>query len=302
MIRRFLIVLAATLVAVAGSDASAKSAGAVATASSRARAAFAKSVRDAEGILASAQANLTSALAAGTTPQPDAAVAYGAAFTYFAGAVKKAADQASDAFASDVSAALVAANGDAVPGALAGSGGAGDAFSDAMQASLDAARRRALGRARKFAAALAKNGVRARMTVSLPPWTFEPRAAPAAPAAFAPADDTIRLLAVIAARLDDGTVVVAAGGRAPRSANGDFDVRAAAGTHISAVGSFLSAGGMPVALDGTWSASVKLNDPTQGESEPSGNRIVEFGVDPFDGGLAGRQPGRYVQGGVIGVP
>jgi hypothetical protein len=80
-------------------------------------------------------------------------------------------------------------------------------------------------------------------------------------------------------------------------------VRLAAGTHVSAVGSYLSAGGMPVSLDGTWSATVKLNDPQQGEAEDAGNRIVEFGVEPFDAGPpAGRQPGRFVHAGVIGVP
>jgi hypothetical protein len=302
MIRRFLCVLVAAFAALSANDAAAKGGGAAAAAASSARAAFAKSVHAAEGILASATASFTSALAAGTKTPQEAALGYGAAFTYFTGTVKKAADTASASFATDVSAAIVAANGADVPGALAGSGGGLDAFSDAMQASLDATRRRALARARAFAARLAKGAVRTQMTVSLPPWTFERRAAPASPSAFAPADDTIRLLAVIAAKLDDGTVVVAASGRAPRSANGNFDVRLAAGTHVSAVGSLLSAGGMPVTIDGTWSATVKLNDPTQGQSEPAGNRAVEFGVDPFDGGLAGRQPGRYVQGGVIGVP
>jgi hypothetical protein len=302
MIRRFLSVLVAVLVAATAHDASARTRGPVADASSAARAAFAKSVHDAEAILASATANLKAALAEGSKTPQEAALGYGVAFTYFTGTVKKAADTASVSFATDVSAAIVAANGADVSGSLAGSGGGLDAFSDAMQSSLDAARGRALARARAFAARLAKSGVRTQMTVSLPPWTFERRAAPAAPSAFAPADDSIRLLAVIVAKLDDGTVVVAASGRAPRSLDGAFDVRLAAAAHVSAVGSLLSAGGMPVTLDGTWSATLKLNDPTQGQSEPPGNRIVEFGVDPFDGGLAGRQPGRYLQGGVIGVP
>jgi hypothetical protein len=302
MIRRFLSAAALLLAAFAARDASAKAGGLVAAASSRARAAFAKSVSDAEGILATATSNLTSALADGSKTQLDAALAYGAAFTYFTGSVKKAADAASDSFAADVSAALVAASGADVPGSLAGSGGGLDAFGDAMQASLDAVRRRAIAKAHRFGAALARHAVRTELTVSLPPWTFEPRAVPAVPSALAPADDTIRLLAAIAARLEDGSVVVAASGRAPRSADGKFDVRLFTGTQVSAVGSLLSAGGMAVTLDGTWSATERLNDPTQGEAEPSGNRLVEFGVDPYDAGLAGRQPGRYLQGGVIGVP
>jgi hypothetical protein len=259
-------------------------------------------VRVAESLLATAQGNWAAWLAAGTKTHEEAALGYGAAFNYFTGSVKKAADEASDAFTADVEDALTGAASEELPGSLAGSGGGLDAFSESMQSALDAARGRALQRARKFAKTLAKGTVRTRMTVSLPTWTFERRAAPAAPSSFAAADDTVRLLSVIAARLDDGTVVVAASGRAPRSLDGDFDVRLAAGAHVSAVGSFLAAGGMPVALDGTWSAAVTLNDPQQGESEDLGNRLVTFGVEPFDGGPAGRQPGRYVQGGVIGVP
>lgn len=304
MIRRAIpVVLALAAFSAPGvPSVSAKGRDPVAAAAADARAQFAAGVRDAEGVLASATANLTKALVTGAKT-PEAAVnGYCAAFSYFVVTVEQHADAASASMAAGASQALVTENDPALRGALAGDGGALDSFSEAMQKSLDAIRRRAIARARKFGKSLATATVRSRMNVSLPPWTFELRAAPAAPAALPAADDAIRLLSALATRLDDGKVIVAVAGRAPKSASGNFDVRLVAGTDVSALGPLLSAGGVTVPDAGTWSALVTLNDPGQGEGEPQGNRVIEFGVDPFDGGLAGRQPARYAQGGVIGIP
>lgn len=302
MIRRAFPILVLALLALGVPSADAKGRDPVAAAAAGARAQFAAGVRDAEGILASATANLTKALVTGAKSPEEAVNGFSAAFSFFVVTVKKHTDAASASMATGASQAIVTEQDPALRGALAGDGGALDAFSEAMQSALDATRRRAIARARKFARSLASVSVRARLNVNLPPWTFEPRAAPAAPTALAPADDGIRLLSSLATRLDDGKVIVAVAGRAPKSASGNFDVRLVAGTDVSALGSFLSAGGVTVPDDGTWSALVTLNDPAQGEGEPQGNRVIQFGVDPFDGGLAGRQPGRYAHGGVIGVP
>jgi hypothetical protein len=302
MIRRAFPVLAVALLALGLPSVSAKGRDPVAAAAAGARAQFAADVRDAEGILAAATANLTQALVSGAKTPEEAANGFSAAFSFFVVTVKRRADAASASMATGASQAIVTENDPALRGALAGDGGALDDFSEAMQSSLDATRRRAIGRARKFGKSLASATVRSRLGVSLPPWTFEPRIAPAAPAALAAADDGIRLLSALATRLDDGKVIVAVAGRAPKSASGDFDVRLVAGADVSALGPFLSAGGVTVPDDGTWSALVTLNDPGQGEGEAQGNRMIHFGVDPFDGGLAGRQPGRYAHGGVIGIP
>src|SRR5262245_22313953 len=268
--------------------------GALATATSAARAAFVHGVAEAEGVLATATANLTRGLRDGTTTPADAVIGFQSAFAFFAGGVKKQADDASAALAGDLSAAMVNETDPALAGALAGDGGALDRFADSMQASLDAARRRALARARRFAKALTRAGtIRQRMTVSLPSWTFAHRVAPAVPAAIAPQDDAPALLAVLAVRLDDGTVIVGAGGRAAHSLSGKFDVRLAGGANVLAVGPLLADGGTTVPTDGTWSAVSVLNDPEQGEAVDAGNRVVAFGVEPFDGGPAGQQPGRY---------
>lgn len=301
--------LAAALVVCAAffacdSDVSAGSGGGpVAQAVSEARAAFGDGLADAERILASATTAITGGLRAGTTSPRDAATAYLAAFTFFAGSVKKHADEASAALADDLSAAMASASDDALAGALTGDGGALDRFADSMQASLDAARRRALARARRFGKALTRAGTsRQRLTVVLPPWTFADRVAPAVPSAVAPEDDAPALLAVVAARLDDGTVIVGAGGRAAPALSGKFDVRLVGAASVEFVGPSLSDIGMTVSNDGTWSAVSVLNDPTQGEAVDAGNRVVAFGVEPVVGGLGGRQPARYQHAGVIGIP
>jgi hypothetical protein len=275
----------------------------VGAATAAARAAFARGVADAERVLASATANFSGGLRAGTTAPEDAVTGFEGALTFFAGAVKKQADDASSALAVDLSRAIVDADDPTLAGTMSGDGGALDRFADAMQASLDAVRRRALARARRFARTLSHAGTpRQRMTVSLPAWTFVQRVAPSVPAAIEPADDGLELLAVVAARLDDGTVIVGAGGRAAPALSGDFDVRLAGPSGVVGVGSLLSAGGITVTGDGTWSAVSVLNDPQEGEAVDAGNRVVAFGVEPFDGGLAGRQPGRYRHAGVIGIP
>jgi hypothetical protein len=302
MLRRFLpaaLVVCAALLACDSAVFAGKGGGATALA----RAAFSDGLADAERVLASATATINSGLRAGTTSPRDAATGYLAAFTFFAGSVKKHADEASAALADELSAEMASESDAALAGALSGDGGALDGFADSMQASLDAARRRALARARRFAKALARAGTdRQRMTVSLPAWTFAHRVAPAVPSPVEPADDAPALLAVLAVRLDDGTVIVGAGGRAAHGLSGKFDVRLVGTAGVVAVGPLLSAGGMTVPPDGTWSAVSVLNDPQQGEGIDAGNRVVAFGVEPFDDGLAGRQPARYQHAGVIGIP
>lgn len=306
MLRRsltFVLVACAALSVADGSAFAGKGGGAVSNATTAARAAFVRGVADAERVLATATANIAGGLRAGTTTPVDAAAGFEAAFTYFVGVVKKEADDASSALAADLSRAMVDADDEVLAGTQSGDGGALDRFADAMQASLDAARRRALARARRFARTLAHEGTsRQTMTVSLPAWTFERRIAPSVPAALAPEDDGIALLAVLAARLDDGTVVVGVGGRAAPALSGQFDVRLIGASGVLAVGPLLSAGGINVSGDGMWSAVSVLNDPQQGEAVDAGNRIVVFGVEPFDGGIAGMQPGRHQHAGVIGIP
>ena len=302
MIRRTVAVLFAVVLALTGPSADAKASDPAAEPSQRARATFSTGLRDAESVLASATANLAKALRAGTKTPEAVARDYGAAFVYFAGRVKKLTDEASSTVAAGVSEAIVDASDPSLRGALAGDGGGLDAFVDSMQSSLDAARGRALRSARRFAKTLTAGTSRAQMNVVLPSWTFERWPAPSLPGAVPPASDSIRVLAAVSALLDDGHVVVSIGGRAPPSVSGNFDVRLNASLGSVGVGPLLSAGGVPVPSDGTWSVVATLNDPNAGEAVAPGNRVIAFGVDPYDGGLAGRQPGRLVHGGVIGLP
>ena len=46
--------------------------------------------------------------------------------------------------------------------------------------------------------------------------------------------------------------------------------------------------GVPVAMTSPGRSVI----PRVMWGELAGNRVVEFGVDPFDGGIAGQQPGR----------
>jgi hypothetical protein len=302
MLRRASCLLVAVVLAFAAPASQAKGASPLASAAAKARSDFAARVRGAEGILAQATGNLQSALAAKTIAPVTAATNFGNAFGFFCATVEKAADEASSSFATAASEVMTAASDPTLKGALAGDGGTLDALSDSIDGDLAAVRRRAIARARKFGKSLAAGTARTTFDVSLPQWTFERTSAPSSAGPVAPADAPIRLSAALAAKLDSGAVVVSLAGTAPRSQNGRFDARLVAGTDIRIVGPALSAGGMPVSLDGTWYVTATLNDPGAGQAVAAGNRSVQFGVDPLDmGPPAGLQPTRHQQGGVIGI-
>ena len=301
MLRPLLAALLALLLALPGSAEAARS-DPVASAAARARAAFATGLKSAEGVLASATANLQKSLVSGATTSTAAASSYGAALAYFATSVKTLADAASESMAADVSALMAEQSDPTLGGALGGDGGALDAFTDAMQSALDGARRRALGRARRFAKTLRTAPLPARMDVVLPVWTFETRAAPIPNGPRAASPEPIRLWAAVATRIADGTVVVSASGGAPRSLTGKFDVRLLGDYIGRPLGPLLSAGGMNVTNDGTWNVTIPLNDPHLGEAVASGNYVIEFGVDPVDAGPpGGLQPSHHQHAAVIGI-
>jgi hypothetical protein len=142
------------------------------------------------------------------------------------------------------------------------------------------------------------------MNVVIPSWPFVHRAVPAlggSPTPLGPSTDSIVMLVGISTRLEDGTVTVAFAGAAPKTSDGNFGIYLVASGDVRAIGK-LSDGGIPVTDDNTWTLSATLYSPAGGGNPVNpGNRIVSYGVDPFDGGLAGRQPNRFMSGGVLGI-
>jgi hypothetical protein len=275
---------------------------AVATAAASARSDFVAGLRDAEDTFAGAGSNIAAQLRAGAMTPGDAADGYSAALAFFTLQVKRRGDLASDALAQAVSDLMKTATDASLPGAIVGDGGSLDSFTSSVQASLDAARRRTLARAARFARTLERKTVRSRMSVVLPPWIFERRAAPTIDGPVPPRDGQLRLLAAIATRLDDGTVLVTLAGSAAKSVSGRFDAALYERTIGAYVGPKLSAGGVEVADDGTWSVAAAMNDPHNGENYDAGNRTIVFGVEPYDDGIFGLRASRFEHAGVLGIP
>jgi hypothetical protein len=303
MIRRLLPVLVLVVIALRGSALAAGKPDDVTPAVNQAKKDFSAAVKTAETAFNAGSSSLVRGLAKGTTTRSGAAALHQAAILAFATTVAKAANDATNAVETAATQAMNDAVDDSLRGAIVGDGGSLDQFAEYMQTQLENARRYAVPRVNRVTAAIAKGSNHTRMNVSLPAWSFDRRAAPSLGTPLAPLDpiaDVITMWVGISTRLDDGSVKVAFAGTAPKSSDGNFGIYLSGGGETRAVGK-LSDGGVPVTNDRTWTLSATLYTPNAGNPVNPGNRVVQYGVEPFDGGLAGRQPGRFLFGGVIGI-
>jgi len=304
MFRRFLPALVLIPLAFHGA-ASAAQKDDVAPAFAQAKKDFTAALKSAELAFNNGTNAAVKSLAKGTT-RPSASATYQGVVVTFATSMAKAANDATKAIEAAATSAMTAAPDDSLQGALQGDGGSVDQLAEFVELNLENARRYAATRMKKFTAAFAKGSNHARMNIVLPPWPYERHAAPALNAALTPLDagnvvGGIVLWAAIATRLDDGTVTVAFAGTAPKNYDGNFGIYLVAGSDVKAIGK-LSAGGIPVTDDRTWTLTATLNNPALGEAVNPGNRFVQYGIDPIDQGPpAGRQPTRFMLGGVVGV-
>jgi hypothetical protein len=309
MPRRFLSVLVLVLIALRGSALAGAKPDDVTPATNQAKKDFAAALKNAETAFNAGASNLVRSLARGAMTRAAAAASHQAALLTFATTVAKAANDASNAVEAAATEAMNEAVDDSLRGTIVGDAGSLDQFSEFMQTQLESARRYAALRAGKVTAAIAKGSNHSRMNVQLPAWSFDRRAAPALNGALAtlgPSADVITMWVGIATRFDDGSVTVAFAGTAPKSSDGNFGIylvgkNVSGGGDVRAIGK-LSDGGIPVTNDRTWTLTATLYQPNVGTPVDPGNRIVHFGVEPFDPGPpAGRQPNRFMVGGVIGI-
>ncbi len=294
--------LAAAALALAVPPAQAARRDALTADAARALRTFRAAARDADSGLATAMRSLSRGLDSGATTTEQAATTFGDAVAYLAEQLAAAADTAGLEL-SDAAVSAMDANGDdAARGTNAGDGGSYDGAVDAIRGDLARLRSKTSKRIAAFGRTLAKKGgARVALRGRLEAWTFTPQPVPRGGGAFGVRDRPLQLWGVLATRLTDGRVIATAFGTAPRSRSGDFDVRLD-GPVVRFVGTEITAGGMPVAVNGTWRATTILNDPFDGDGVAAGNHAVLFGVDPVDVGIAGRQPARYEHAGAISVP
>ncbi len=259
---------------------------------------FKRQAKEAEKVLANVAAARASDLRKGDIDAAAAASGFGGAVGFFANTLKRLADEAGDAFLEAADQEFGDSGDPELRGSQAGDGGSYDALADALQSEFDKYRGRSRKRAQRFAAVVAKDGgVRVKMHSVFEPWIFERRSIPSIDGARRPGEAAPRLWGLFATTGDDGRTVLTAYGSADPTQDGRFDVRVEFSIQRP-IGDLLSEGGMRVSLNGTWSDTVEF---VVGQSERD-NRAVLFGVEPFDGGLAGQQPGRLVHAGVISIP
>lgn len=274
----------------------------VASAASRALAGLRSSLRSADGLHARAVRDLTVALRRGTSTPREAFDTHASALALLSQRAAVAADTAASAFLDDVTSAMAAAADESLRGAVPGAGGALETFAVAVRRDLERVRARADARLRAFGRTFTNAGGGAtEFRARLPVWDFDLAAAPSATGTLPAPDAAPSVRTISAARLPDGRLVVAAAGTSGASYSGLFDLRMR-GAALVVIPPKLSEGGIDVAETGTWSVAAELGDPFAGNVPPPGNRVLQFGTEPFDGGLAGRQPGRLVAAGVFGLP
>ncbi|MCE9638346.1 MAG: hypothetical protein K8T90_21805 [Planctomycetes bacterium] len=294
-------VVGAALLAVASAAPAAKDE--LAVASGRRLATLRASLRADTAIFAGAVRSTLADLRAGRTTDAAAAATYASALTFLIRKADTATDTAAGGFLADVVDALL---GDPA-GVLAGDGRSIDGFVAGVRSELGRARAAAAGKSRLFARSFVRTaGGTSGMTTVLPDWVFDLPGAPTPTGIVAIGDEPVRLRMITAARLPDGRLIVSACGTAGPAFDGAFDLRLR-GAAVDVIPSALSAGGIPVSSSGngtggTWSVAAELGDPFHGNVPIRGNRVVQFGTEPFDGGPAGRQPGRLVFATVLGVP
>jgi hypothetical protein len=302
MIRRMLPVLLLVLIALRGS-ALAGAPDDLTPTVTQAKKDFAAALKSAETAFNAGTTTQVKGLAKGSVSRPLAAATYQTAILTFVTTVAKAANDATNTVETAATAAMNDAVDDSLRGTIVGDLGSLDLFQDYMQTQIEGAHRYAAARIAKFCAALAKGSNHTRMNVALPGWTYERHAAPSLPTTLTPlgpSSDVITMWVGISTRLDDGTVKLAFAGTAPKSSDGNFGIYLSGGGETRAIGK-LSDGGIPVKDDRTWTLATTLYTPNVDNPVTPGNRIVHYGVEPFDGGLAGRQPGKFMVGGVIGI-
>jgi hypothetical protein len=303
MLRGFLTALFLVVLALPGSAFAGKP-DLVTPAANVAKKDFAVAMKAAQTAFNNGTAAVTRDLARGATTRAGAATTYRSVILTYVQSVAKASHEASLAVEAAANAAMTAEADDRLVGAVAGDGGTLDTFGDYVQTQLEKARAYAIVRVRKVTAAINKGSPRPKMNVVIPSWPFVHRAVPTlgvAPLPLGPSTDSIVMLVGISTRLEDGSVIVAFAGTAPKSSDGNFGIYLVGQADVRAIGK-LSDGGIPVTDDHTWSLTATLYTPNVGNPVNPGNRIVTYGVDPFDAGPpAGRQPNRFMSGGVIGI-
>ncbi len=265
------------------------------------RKAFKREAKESEGSFVKALSDLQKGLNAGTRTPEEAATGFGNLLAFYANSVKVLADDAATGFATSAAATMAQEGDGDLPGAVAGDGGSYDVFHANLHADLATLRTRALKRARRFTSILTRNGQRTDMRYVLGDWEISPRPVPRLGGTFPERDEELRLWGVVFARLDDGRVLFNVFGSAPPTLDNTFDVRLE-GTIVRSLGALLSDGGMDVLGDGTWRFGGEIGDPFSGDGVDVGARQINFGVEPFDGGLAGLQPARLVHAAAVSVP
>jgi hypothetical protein len=302
MIRRLLPALFLVLVALSGPALAGGRTDLVTPDANQVKKDYAAALKTAQTAFNTGASTVTRGLARGMT-RANAASTYRAVILAYVNAVTKASNDAAKAIETAADDVMEDEVSDRLEGAIAGDGGSLDSFSDYAQTQLDKARAYAVVRVRKVTAAINKGSARPKMNVVIPSWPFVHRAVPAlgaSPSPIGPNTDPIVMFVGISTRLEDGTVTVAFAGTAPKTADGNFGIYLVASGDVRAIGK-LSDGGIPVTDDHTWALIATLYMPNVGNPVSPGNRIVSYGVDPFDAGLAGRQPNRFMTGGVIGI-
>ncbi len=273
----------------------------IAAATKDAKRTFQAEARTAYATLRTATTSFSGGLRGGDEAVANSVRGYAQALAAYLTTIRVSSEGVAADVATDVADILAEFEGTEEKDGLAGGGGALDKFGDQMQLELDRAHKRVVSHTRRFMAAVERaTGRDARPTFRINRLTFGPLPAPVESGALATGHRPLALDMYVAVRLQTvGVVIVVAGSAAPEQ-DGGFDVRLVNPAHV-AVGEFLSDGGVSVASNGSWVATDTLGTPGGGQAFASGNRTIQFGVEPFDGGLAGTQPGRLVRAGVIGI-
>lgn len=270
----------------------------VAAAAARALATLRATVRADDALHAAALRDALTALRRGTATPASVFGTHAAALAFLVEKADRAADVADAAFAGDVVAAMSETGDPLLRGAVPGDGGAADAFADAVRRELDRERRRVAARIASFARSFAKEaGGFSSIRTSLRPWDHVSQVAATSEGVVSGGDAPLAVWSATAARFPDSSVAVSVAGVASPAIDGAFDLRmrSAAVEPLK----LLSDGGVAVTSSGSWSVG-----PVTFAAEPpvSGVRALQFGVEPFDGGLAGRQPSRLLHAGAIAIP
>jgi hypothetical protein len=258
------------------------------------------SLRTDRGIYEKTAIRLAADLRGARVGEEDAATGHASALAFLLEKVDRATDEAAGGFLLDVSKEMHAP---VTYGANPGDGGSLDQFTESVRAELSRLRGRVMVRARSFTKSFTHYGRgTTAMNALVPPWTFELPGVPTPGGVVSSLDEPPRLRLMCAARLADGRLLVTAAGTADRNYGGAFDLRLRSSEQEVVIPPALSAGGIQMNSTGAWTRAVELGDPFHGDVPLQGNRVLHFGIEPFDAGLAGIQPARLVHAGVFLIP